>query len=136
MILSSYSTAAAQFAFDNTYARELEGFYVPWTAAQVARPALVQLNRALAEELGLDAEAFDVKLAAAQHLSLVDFALWGGLIPGHVDRLEDLAERGVIGFKAFMSRSGTDDFPHADDGTLWQGMRAAARLGLPVAVHA
>src|SRR5438128_12172743 len=59
MILGPHSTAAARFAFDNTYARELEGFYVPWTAAQVARPALVQLNRALAEELGLDAEAFD-----------------------------------------------------------------------------
>src|SRR5213592_3402541 len=59
MILASHSTAAARFAFDNTYARELEGFYVPWTAAQVARPALVQLNRALAEELGLDAGAFD-----------------------------------------------------------------------------
>src|SRR6266851_7282220 len=59
MILGPHSTATARFAFDNTYARELEGFYVPWTAAQVARPALVQLNRALAEELGLDAEAFD-----------------------------------------------------------------------------
>src|SRR6266581_6229118 len=59
MILGPHSTAAARFAFDNTYARELEGFYVPWTATQVARPALVQLNRALAEELGLDAEAFD-----------------------------------------------------------------------------
>jgi uncharacterized protein YdiU (UPF0061 family) len=46
-----------QFAFDNTYARQMEGFYVPWTAAQVTRPTLVQFNHALAEELGLDAEA-------------------------------------------------------------------------------
>ena len=49
------------FAFDNTYARDLEGFYVPWQAAPVARPAFVQFNRALAEELGLDAEAFDAE---------------------------------------------------------------------------
>ena len=34
--------AAARFAFDNTYARELEGFYVPWKAAQVARPTIGQ----------------------------------------------------------------------------------------------
>src|SRR5258706_13686953 len=53
-----HHAVAARFAFDNTYARELEGFYVPWKAAQAARPALVQLNCALAEELGLDAEAF------------------------------------------------------------------------------
>jgi len=51
--------AGARFAFDNTYARELEGFYVAWTAAQAARPRLVQLNRELAEELGLDAGVLD-----------------------------------------------------------------------------
>jgi serine/tyrosine/threonine adenylyltransferase len=51
--------AAARFAFDNTYARELEGFYVTCKAAQVARPRLVKLNRELAEELGLDAGALD-----------------------------------------------------------------------------
>ncbi len=51
--------ATARFAFDNTYARDLEGFYVPWKAAQVAQPRLVKLNRALAEELGLDADALD-----------------------------------------------------------------------------
>ncbi|UCH52206.1 MAG: YdiU family protein [Pseudomonadota bacterium] len=50
---------AAVFAFDNTYARELEGFYVPWKAAQAAQPRLVLLNRELAEELGLDADALD-----------------------------------------------------------------------------
>jgi hypothetical protein len=51
--------AAARFAFENTYARELEGFYVPWKAAEVARPRLVMFNRELAEELGLDAGALD-----------------------------------------------------------------------------
>src|SRR5687768_763109 len=55
----SNNTGAAQFAFDNTYARELEGFYVPWKAAQVARPRLVKFNRELAEELRLDADALD-----------------------------------------------------------------------------
>ncbi len=55
----SPNPAAARFAFDNTYARELEGFYVPWKAAQVAQPRLVKLNRELAKELGLDAGALD-----------------------------------------------------------------------------
>ncbi len=47
------------FAFDNTYARELEGFYASCNAAQVAAPRLVKLNYDLAEELGLDAAALD-----------------------------------------------------------------------------
>ena len=61
MIPVSHNAPAARFAFDNTYARELEGFYVPWKAAPVARPVFVQFNRALAEELGLDAEAFETE---------------------------------------------------------------------------
>jgi allantoinase len=84
----------------------------------------------------LDGPSFDLKRAAAEANSRTDFALWGGLTPGNLDRMEELAERGVVGFKAFMSSSGMDDFPRADDLTLLRGMRIAARLGLPVAVHA
>jgi len=47
------------FEFDNTYASELEGFYAPATAATAPRPRLLRLNRALAEELGLDPDALD-----------------------------------------------------------------------------
>ena len=84
----------------------------------------------------LDGASFDQKLAAAQANSLVDFAFWGGLVPQNLDRLEELAERGVVGFKAFMSNSGIDDFPRADDRTLREGMKRAASLGKIVAVHA
>jgi allantoinase len=84
----------------------------------------------------LDGPSFDAKLAAARGTSRTDFAFWGGIVPGNADRLEELAARGVVGFKAFMSASGIDDFTAADDATLWQGMQAAAGLGLPVLVHA
>jgi allantoinase len=83
-----------------------------------------------------DAAAFDAKLAAAEQSALIDFALWGGLVPGNLEQLDQLAERGVAGFKAFMSTTGTDDFAPADDLTLYEGMRRAARLGRLVAVHA
>lgn len=84
----------------------------------------------------LDTASFDAKHAAARGAARTDFALWGGLVPGNVDRLPELAERGVAGFKAFMSGSGIDDFHAADDATLWQGMQVAGELGLPVLVHA
>ena len=51
--------ATTEFSFDNTYARDLEGLYVPWKAAAVADPKLIKLNHALAEELGLNAAALD-----------------------------------------------------------------------------
>ena len=79
---------------------------------------------------------FHEKQAALEASSIIDFALWGGLVPGNLDMLEPLAERGAIGFKAFMTDSGLPEFPRADDLTLYEGMCEAARLGLPVAVHA
>jgi allantoinase len=84
----------------------------------------------------LDGVAFDAKAAAIERSSVIDVALWGGLTPANLERLEELAERGVVGLKAFMSRSGTTEFQHADDDTLFLGMQRAAALDLPVAVHA
>ena len=79
---------------------------------------------------------FDRKRGALEATSVTDFALWGGLIPGSVPDMAEMAERGVVGFKAFMCDSGLPEFPRADDATLWDGLAEAARLGLPVAVHA
>lgn len=83
-----------------------------------------------------DGESFGLKLAAAQKKSLTDFAFWGGLVPQNLDRMEELARCGVIGFKAFMANSGIEDFAQADGKTLHEGMQRAAALNLPVAVHA
>ena len=82
------------------------------------------------------AAAFDAKLAVASQKALVDFGLWGGLVPDNLQNLENLHQRGVVGFKAFLSHSGIDDFPHVPDGVLAIGLKVAARLNAIVAVHA
>ena len=41
---SPNNPGAGRFAFDNTYARELEGFYVPWKAAQVQAQSINLLD--------------------------------------------------------------------------------------------
>ena len=84
----------------------------------------------------LDRESFDQKRAAGEATSVLDFALWGGLVPENLDKLEELAACGVVGFKAFMIDSGMADFPGVDADVLRAGMKVAARLRLPVAVHA
>src|SRR5215472_15906262 len=84
----------------------------------------------------VDAASFDLKYAAACASATVDFAFWGGLVPCNVERMDELAGRGVIGYKAFMANSGIDDFAACDDLTLYEGMAQAARLGRIVAVHA
>ena len=84
----------------------------------------------------LDATSFAAKAAMLERHSRLDGALWGGLVPGNLDRMTELAACGVAGFKAFMSNSGMDDFPRADHDTLREGMARAAELCLPVGVHA
>jgi allantoinase len=78
----------------------------------------------------------ELKRLALESASITDFGLWGGLTPGSVGSMDGMAAAGVVGFKAFMSNSGLPEFPRADDATLFEGMREASRLGLPVAVHA
>lgn len=84
----------------------------------------------------VNAREFDRKRAALEASSIADFGIWGGLIPGNRDEMAELGARGVVGFKAFLCDSGLPEFPRADDLTLWDGFQEAARLGLPVAVHA
>src|SRR6476619_3838292 len=81
-------------------------------------------------------ESFELKRAAAEASSHVDFGLWGGLVPGNLPDLEPLRDCGVVGLKAFMCNSGISDFAHVDRPTLRSGMKRAAELDLLVAVHA
>lgn len=80
--------------------------------------------------------AFEQKRAAAEHHPLVDFGLWGGLVPGNLGDFEDLRDCGVVGLKAFMCNSGISDFDAVDHATLRAGMMRAAELDMLVAVHA
>jgi allantoinase len=84
----------------------------------------------------LDAAALREKRALAEEKSCTDFALWGGLTPGNLDKLAGLRDAGAIGLKAFMCNSGIASFEAVDAHTLREGMKRAAKLGLLVAVHA
>jgi allantoinase len=83
----------------------------------------------------LTAAAVRDKRAAATGVSLVDFALWGGLVPRNVGALNSLLDAGVVGLKAFLCDSGWPEFPACTPEALDRGMRAAAAADVPVAVH-
>jgi allantoinase len=114
-----------------------------WEGFETGTRALAAGGATTAIEMPLNAHpptvtaaAFDEKRRCLERSALVDVALWGGLVPGGVEAMDELAARGVVGFKAFMCSSGINDFAGVDDLTLYEGMCRAASLGLPVAVHA
>lgn len=84
------------------------------------------------------AAAFDEKFAAAQQ-SLKDggphIEFWGGIVPGNSMEIEPLIEKGVLGFKAFLTHSGIDEFPNVTEADLHLAMPIIAKHGLPLLVH-
>lgn len=81
-------------------------------------------------------EEFVKKKKCAEKKSLVDYHLWGGLVPDNLDELEALARYGVIGFKGFMSNSGIEEFPKLSDNDLLEGMSRIAETDSILALHA
>ncbi len=83
----------------------------------------------------IDGEALHAKQAVVRQESVVDVALWGGLVENNLTKLSELHDGGVVGFKAFLSSSGSD-FARIDDDLLYAGLLQAKEYGLPVGVHA
>ena len=66
---------------------------------------------------------------------MVDFALWGGLIPDSIKDMREMHDLGCVGFKGFMCFS-TKVYPRITDGYLVEGMRESASFHGLVALHA
>lgn len=81
-------------------------------------------------------DAVEAKRALMKKKSLIDFGIWGGLIPANAGAMRDLARAGVVAVKAFLCPSGLDEFPTADEKTLLRGAAGCARAGLLLGVHA
>jgi allantoinase len=81
------------------------------------------------------AAAFDQKARAAAGQLQVDCGFWGGIIPGNEKEIEKLIQKGVPGFKAFLTHSGIDEFPNVTGQDLHKAMPIIARHNLPLLVH-
>lgn len=81
-------------------------------------------------------EALAHKRRSARGRCFVDVGFWGGVVPGNTPQLAGLHDAGVLGFKAFLSDPGVDEFPPVDLGGLREALAELARLGALALVHA
>jgi allantoinase len=81
-------------------------------------------------------EALDLKRAAAAPQASVDVGFWGGAIPSSLGHLRELHEAGVFGFKAFLSPSGVDEYPHLSTDQLHEAMAEITSFDGLLIVHA
>ncbi|NJP50162.1 allantoinase AllB [Streptomyces sp. SBST2-5] len=77
-----------------------------------------------------------VKQETAADKAHVDVGFWGGALPGNVKDLRPLHEAGVFGFKAFLSPSGVEEFPHLDQEQLARSLAEIAAFDGLLIVHA
>ncbi|MEV0344425.1 allantoinase AllB [Nonomuraea sp. NPDC050680] len=81
-------------------------------------------------------DALDTKLRAAAGQCHVDVGFWGGAIPGNVKDLRPLHDRGVYGFKCFLSPSGVEEFPPLSPSEVGQALTELAGFDALMVVHA
>ncbi|MDZ4808014.1 MAG: allantoinase AllB [Bacteroidota bacterium] len=79
--------------------------------------------------------AFEEKIKAAQGKLHTNCGFWGGIVPGNEKEIEPLIEKGVLGFKAFLTHSGIDEFPNVTEEDLRKAMPIIAKYGLALLVH-
>lgn len=80
-------------------------------------------------------KAFNEKLRATKGQMHTNCGFWGGIVPGNEKEIEPLIENGVLGFKAFLTHSGIDEFPNVTEQDLRKAMPLIAKHNLPLLVH-
>lgn len=84
----------------------------------------------------VDRATLTLKRRAAEGQCTVDVAFWGGVTRHNLERLGELHDEGVVGFKCFLVDSGAADFPPLSLEQLESALATAVRLGAPTMVHA
>lgn len=79
--------------------------------------------------------AFNEKIKATEGKLHTNCGFWGGVIPGNEKDIEPLVEKGVLGFKAFLTHSGIDEFPNATEEDLRKAMPVISKHEFPLLVH-
>jgi allantoinase len=84
----------------------------------------------------VNVEALEAKRGAARGKAWVDWAAWGGVVPGNAEALEPLVAAGVPGFKCFLIDSGIAGFKWVNETDLREALGKLHGIELPLLAHA
>jgi allantoinase len=80
-------------------------------------------------------ESLHLKEDAAREACFVDYAFWGGVVPGNAGDIPGLVREGVLGFKCFLVHPAIEGFEMVTVPDLERAMPLVAESGLPLLVH-
>jgi allantoinase len=114
---------------------EWEGFDTG-TRASVAGGVTTLVDMPLnASPVTVTVADLQTKIASTAGKLHANVGFWGGIVPNNTEHLRPLADAGVLGFKAFLTHSGIDEFPNADEATLHAAYQALKGTNLPILAH-
>lgn len=114
---------------------EWEGFYTGTTAAAAGGVTTLVDMPLNASPVTTNVQELQNKLCSTKNKLHINSGFWGGIIPKNTTDLLPLAKAGVLGFKAFLTHSGIDEFPNADEATLRAAYKALKGTDLPILAH-
>ena len=76
------------------------------------------------------------KEEASQGKLSVDVGFWGGAVPGNIDQMAPLWDKGVFGFKCFTAHSGIDEYGYLGYEGVKEVLAELAELDAVLIVHA
>jgi len=112
-----------------------EGFFTATKAAAMGGITTLVEMPLNAHPVTTTAGAFAKKEQACQGKLHTNMGFWGGIVPGNNHDIEPLIKAGVLGFKAFLSPSGIDDFENVAKEDLQKVLPLVAGHGLPLLLH-
>lgn len=83
-----------------------------------------------------DGASFQRKRTIAQPEAIVDFAMWGGVVPGEgmAEAVREQIDAGAAALKAYMC-SDDPDLPMVDDADILQTLEILKEAGVPLGLH-
>ncbi|MFC2013799.1 allantoinase AllB [Chloroflexota bacterium] len=114
---------------------ELEDFITGSTAAAIGGVTTV-LEMPLTIPPTITARDFEDKKAIASTRFLIDFALYGGVVPGNQAEIPKMVEAGAIGFKGMMAGSVPGLYDILDDGSLMESFKVISQCKSIICLHA
>jgi len=126
----------------HTHFREPEEFtnegFTTGGAGAAAGGITTVIEMPQADPTTVTAEQLRAKIEQVGKTSIVDMALWGGIVGEPLqnpDEIAAMADAGATAFKSFLA-STSPSFPAVSDDQLLSAMRAVAETGLPYGLHA
>ncbi|MES2431218.1 MAG: allantoinase AllB [Bacteroidota bacterium] len=119
----------------NEPGRDWEGFDTA-TKAAIAGGLSTLVDMPLnSSPVTITVKDLELKIASTKDQLHTNVGFWGGVVPGNDKEIEGLIKGGVLGFKAFLTHSGIDEFPNATEDDLRKVMPIIAKYDLPLLVH-